>query len=65
MQYLGEDYRCFYSGAVDMGGLTLQGHTIGGGRIYARPPIGKQASEGFVVVTDGDRHHQVCTLAGP
>ena len=64
VQYLGEDYHCEDLGTPDLAGLTLQGHTIGGGLIYARPPIGSEASEGFVVVTDGYRH-QTCIFAGP
>lgn len=55
VQYLSGDYVCKDLGAPDMRGLTLQGHTIGGGSIYARPPIGSEPSAGFVVVTDGHR----------
>ena len=59
VDYLGEPYHCKDLGSPDMRGLTVQGHTIGGGRIYARPPIGSEASAAFVVVTDGNRR-QTC-----
>lgn len=64
MQYLGEDYRCMGLPAPDtMAGLTLQGRTVGGGLIYARPPIDSKASEGWIVVTDGHRR-QACIYNG-
>ncbi|MGN7797801.1 hypothetical protein [Leifsonia sp. 22587] len=65
VQYLGEDYRCDGLPAADvlMRGLTLQGHTVGGGLIYARPPIGSSASEGWIVVTDGHQR-QTCLYNG-
>lgn len=46
-----------------MAGLTLQGRTVGGGLIYARPPIDSKASEGWIVVTDGHRR-QACIYNG-
>ncbi|WP_157498252.1 hypothetical protein [Leifsonia sp. Leaf336] len=63
VQYLGESYHCMDLGAPDMRGLTLQGHTTGGGLIYARPPIDGNASAGFVVVTDGQRR-EICPFGG-
>ncbi|MEY9850945.1 hypothetical protein ABH923_000623 [Leifsonia sp. EB41] len=63
VDYLGESYHCMDLGSPDMRGLTMQGHTIGGGLIYARPPIGSKASAGFVVVTDGHRR-ETCVMGG-
>ncbi|MFE4951706.1 hypothetical protein ACFQ9V_16530 [Leifsonia sp. NPDC056665] len=63
VDYLGEPYHCMDLGSPDMRGLTVQGHTIGGGLIYARPPIGSEASAGFVVVTDGNRR-ETCVFGG-
>jgi hypothetical protein len=65
VQYLGGDYQCMGLPAPDTNaGLTLQGHTVGGGRIYARPPIDSKASAGWILVTDGHRR-QACIYIGP
>lgn len=64
VQYLGDDYHCMGLPAPDsLRGLTVQGHTTGGGLIYAHPSIGQKPYYLWIVVTDGHRR-QTCLLNG-
>lgn len=65
VQYLGEGYACVGLPAPDtLKGLTLQGHTPGGGLVYAHPPIGSKAPYRWIVVTDGHRRETCLDVVG-